>query len=398
MEGALRRWQKYPPMPREVLAEDIERFLATVEGVAAIRLLTSPSGEIDQIYVTADDAVEGRAARRSIVAALMTEYGIPVEPWRIHVTHLRGAHASEGSDLQVVRLEETVSATEAAARVQVVWERWGERRAGTGQARGPLGVEHRLRTLVMATVDAARSVLDSEHRRVTLQQVSTATCMDHPVILVGISAQTPRGPEVFVGAAPQRERAPEAAVHAALDAVAKWIRHASSGDSAQAAGGDRRAHLEAMRHSMHAGARPRPSSGGAPHPSGVSAAPPVPTPRSVNGPEEPGLVHPDVLEDLQEIRPEQKGGAAVTAHYEGSRVGVAPPRAEPQTIEDGFYVPLVEARTPVHIRCRDGYEVAHAVLRDVGTYTLLVEAGGATELLYKHAIISIRPLAPSAGA
>ena len=395
MEGALRRWQKYPTMPREVRAEDIERFLGTVEGVASIRLLTSPSGEIDQIYVTADDAVEGRAARRSVVAALMTEYGIPVEPWRVHVTHLRGAHASEGAELQVVRLEETVSATEAAARVQVVWERGGEGRAGTGQARGPVGGEHRLRTLVMATVDAARSVLDAEHRRVTLQQVSTTTCMDRPVVLVGISAQTPRGPEVFVGAAPQRRGAPEAAVHAALDAVAKWIRHASFGGSAPAAGGDRRAHLEAMRHRLHAGAVPR---GEWPLPSDPSADPDVPTPPSVNGPEDPGLMDPDVLEDLQEIRPEQRGGAAVTAHQEGSRVGVAPPAAEPQPLEDGFYASLVKARTPVHIRCRDGYEVVQAVLRDVGPSALLVEAGGATELLYKHAIISVRPLAPSAGA
>ena len=88
----------------------------------------------------------------------------------------------------------------------------------------------------------------------------------------------------------------------------------------------------------------------------------------------------------------------MATHHEGPRGGVASPRPARQTIEEEFYRPLIEARIPVHIRCRDGYEIAYAVLQDVGTYTLLVEAGGAAELLYKHAIISIRPRTPSSGA
>ncbi len=81
----------------------------------------------------------------------------------------------------------------------------------------------------------------------------------------------------------------------------------------------------------------------------------------------------------------------MATHHEGARVGMASPRPARQAVEEEFCHPLMEARTPVHIRCRDGYEIAHAILRDVGTYTILVEVGGATELVYKHAIISIRP-------
>ena len=82
----------------------------------------------------------------------------------------------------------------------------------------------------------------------------------------------------------------------------------------------------------------------------------------------------------------------MAAHHEGSRVGVPSMRPGRQVVEDEFFQPLIEGRTPVHVRCRDGYEMPHAVLREVGTYTLLVEADGATELVYKHAIISIRPV------
>ena len=373
-----------PPMPKEIHAEEIERFLETIDGVASARLSTSPSGEIDQIYVTADDATESRAARRAVVAALVTTYGIPVEPWRVQVVHLKGFPTAGVRPLRVVRVEETLSASETIARVQVAWEGGGDQRVGTGQAGGPVGPAHRLRALAAATIDAVRAVVEPAYRRIAVQQVSHTTCLGQPLVLVGITASSSRGQEILAGAAFEREGTP-AAVTAALDAATKWLLQGPVDESGETAPGDRRARLEAMRHFA------RSESGAHPVPLALPAeTPPAPAP--------PAVMNPDVLEDLQEIRPEQKGGAAMATHHEGPRGGVASPRPARQTIEEEFYRPLIEARIPVHIRCRDGYEIAYAVLQDVGTYTLLVEAGGAAELLYKHAIISIRPRTPSSGA
>ena len=390
-------------MPREILADDIERFLTTVDGVVSARLLTSPAGEVDQIYITAEDATDGRTARRSVVAALMTAYGIPVEPGRIQVTHLRGSRTADLPDLKVVRVEETASGTEVSARVQVAWERAGERRTGTGQARGSAGTAHRLRTLAAAAIDAVRAVLEPAQRRVTLHQAALIDSMDQPVVLIGISAPTPRGPEIFIGAAPQREGEPQAAVNAVLDAVAKWLLQAPAGHPEPSPEGDRRAHLEMMRHFVRSGAKApleapfRQTDHGSPvdlQTAAPDAAPPAEP--SAAGRDERLPVLSDIVVDPQEIRPEQEGGAAVMAH-DASRAGSAPVRTGRQTGEEGFYLALLEARTPVHIRCRDGYEIAHAVLRDVGPDTLLVDAGGGTELLYKHAVISIRPRGASPG-
>ena len=385
-------------MPKQVLAEDIERFLATVDGVASARLLTSPSGEIDQVYVTADDSTESRVARRVVVAALATQYGIPLEPWRIQVAHLKRFSPTELPRFSVLRVEETLSAAEAQARVQVAWERAGAQVTGTGQARGPAGALHRLRTLAGATLDAARAVVEPAHRRMAVQQVSLTTSMDRPLVLVGITASGLRGPEAFVGAAFQREGTSEAAVHATLDAVTKWLLHAASEDPDAGARGDRRAHLEAMRHfARSTGTHPTSPAPAAPAPQTSMSGTPAPT---IDGsrhaePRPGGIanpVNPDILENLQEIRPQQKGGAAMAAHHEGSRGGLATARPGRANVEDEFCQPLIEARVPVHVRCRDGYEIPHAVLRDIGTYTLLVESEGATELVYKHAIISIRPI------
>ncbi len=412
------------PMPKQVHAEEIERFLGTVDGVASARLLTSASGEIDQIYVTADSGTEARAARRAVVAALITRFGIPVEPWRVQVAALKQFAPAELPRLRALRIEETLSATETTARVQVAWERAGEERTGLGQARGPLGMQHRLRTLAAATVDAARTVVEPSHRRITIQHVSLTTCMDRPLVLVGVTCGGPGAQDAFVGAAFQRHELSDSAVAAALDAVTKCLLHAAF-ETPQAGQGDRRAHLEAMRRYARvergtrlpdvAGAQdpppgtaepeaPEPPDRGAPGPS--ACAPPVDVERRAArwyppaGSSDPQAassgggvstaVHPDILSDLREIRPEEKGGAAVAAHQEISRTGVVP-RTGRQAIEDEYFTPLIEQRTPVHIRCRDGYELPHALVRDVGTYTLVVEVDGTTELLYKHAIISVRP-------
>ena len=460
-------------MPKQVRAEEIERFLGTVDGVASARLLTSATGEIDQIFVTADGGTEARAARRAVVAALVTRFEIPVEPWRVQVAALKQFAPAELPYLRALRIEETISATESAARVQVGWERAGEQRTGFGQARGPLGMQHRLRTLVAATVDAARAAVEPSPGRIAIQQVSLTTCMDRPLVLVGVSAGAPGEQDAFVGAAFQRDELSDAAVAAALDAVTKCLLRAAF-EPRRTGQGDRRVHLEAMRRYARSerGIRPdaagttgRPpealepgaseSSGGtpAPEPAGRSStstperapaqgrlskpprtawepadhprsepsprssspgeglgrpplSPPPPDgepratewhasaqsarPRAASGGGGVGtVVHPDVLNDLREIRPEEKGGAALAPH-ENARLGVAP-RTGRQVIEDEYFAPLIERRTLVHIRCRDGYELPHAVVRDVGTYTLVVETDGTTELLYKHAIISVRP-------
>ncbi len=62
------------------------------------------------------------------------------------------------------------------------------------------------------------------------------------------------------------------------------------------------------------------------------------------------------------------------------------------SIEEVLYQSLIANRTPVHIRCRGGYELRCAVVRDIDTHSVLVEIDGVTELVYKHAILSIRPV------
>lgn len=60
--------------------------------------------------------------------------------------------------------------------------------------------------------------------------------------------------------------------------------------------------------------------------------------------------------------------------------------------EEIFYQALLAEETPVHLRCRDGYEVPSAIVRDVSAYALLVETLDGVELFLKRNVISISPI------
>lgn len=412
-------------MPREVFAEEIEQFLGTLDGVASARVSTTPAGEIAQVYVTAERTADPRSLRRRVSTALLSTYSLPVDPWRVLVTQFRGGiRPAEIPRFRVVRVEETVSAAEITATVKIGWIREGREKVATGRARGPAGPASRLRTVAAATVDAVRGALEPAQRHVSVQRAASVTFLDQPVTLVGISVSTPRGPETYVGTGWQEEM-PEVAVSAVLDAVTRWLlRAAFAAETPRPE--DRREQLEAMRHFVQAAERGGAAHGGvlqfpgadpadedsvgedsvdedpemasemagdAPEASGFElpgAEPPAVEPWEVPEANVPSLGPDD--SPGPENSSEERGGAAMSVHQEPARGGFVPPRGRTTTMEETFYQSLVEAKTPVHLRCRDGYELPRAVVKDISTYTMLVETPKGTELIFKHAVISIRIL------
>ena len=455
-------------MPKQVFAEDIERLIGALEGVVAARVSTTPGGDIDQIYVMATSTADVRAVRRGIGTALVSTYGLPLEPWRVQIAQPR---PDEGSPPRfgVLRIEEIVGAVEMTALVQLTWARGGEERVVTGRARGPLGPAHRLRTVASATLDGAREALGPGYRKAAAQEASLVTFFGRPTALVGISVATPRGEERAFGIA-QEEASSDAIVLAALDAVTKLAGRAALAVPPA----DRRAVLEAMRRHVGSSERARtPRDHGAPpvpphevsdgapaskstdsaHP--VAASPPAQSPGGVADPAHGGFgprrrpgtgpavgtgpeahrtraAHSvtrmyfrpasaaaerasgaspvesrngEILapakgpEPGRITQPAQEGVVGMAAHQDVPQTGRSSSGSGRLSIEEVLYQSLIANRTPVHVRCRDGYELRRAVLKDVGTESVLLEVDGDTELVYKHAILSIRPLmGPRAGA
>ena len=76
-------------------------------------------------------------------------------------------------------------------------------------------------------------------------------------------------------------------------------------------------------------------------------------------------------------RPSRPGGTLVAAFRSG---------ADP---EEAVYRSFLSGRTPVHLRCRDGYEVRWAVLRNADANVLLMDTLEGLELFHKRNILSI---------
>lgn len=480
-------------MASEVFAEDIEALLERLEGVASARVVANDAGAIDAIYITAAGALDEITLRRSIAAALMSSYSLAVDGWRIRVARLRAEIPRSRWRLQ--RVEEVLTAT--ATRVTVELRGDGDRGPVlTGRARGLPDRANRMRTVVLATLDALKTVLDAEERRATLETISTVPLIGKEAVVVAVSMSEVAQSSLCVGAAVNEGVEADALIVATLDAVAKreprlqqrgWVMK------------DRRDQLESMRAHYRRLRMPQrqmpalsPVEGPArnavvePAPSGVedgridepilravpggklvdeptlrgveeagletigepvlgdaeeprgdaealpqsgTAGPPRypaatpglrpvdrPTVRTAPATDEPveaarnlhadgsREMREDTVTSLEQIRPERAGGAAVAAvghRYEAERNRAAEQAAvkpgSKGAMEDDFFRHLVVTGLPVHIRCRDGYEIAEAVLKDFGTYTLLVETDAGKELIFKHGIISIRPLRATAG-
>ncbi len=357
-------------VPNEIFAEDIEALLKRLEGVTAARVVATDAGEIDRIYITASSEHDPTSVRRMVASALMSAYSLSLDGWRVQVARLR-ENGSRLATWRVQRIEDVISETSA----RVVVELRGDGETGprlVGTARGLPDATNRLRTAASATLAALRPVLDAEEQRATVESISVVPLAGREAVVVAVAISSTTHAGLYIGASVIDANEPEAVISATLEAVSK---RTSLGQKRGSTMKDRREQLESMRAHY----------------------------RQVRGPQrqlptvaptgEPEASREDVGSGLAQIRPERQGGAAVGAREEAIRQEADRTRTVAKGLmEDEFFRQLVTTGAPVHIRCRDGYEIPEGVLTGFGTYSLMVVTDAGEELVFKHGIISIRPL------
>ena len=436
-------------MTREVYAEEIEEFLARLEGVASARVVANEDGQVERIFLTTETERDDGGLRRTVSAALMSEYGLHLEGWRLHIAHLRPEPGRlPPNRFRLFRIEETLTESATRVLVDLRYERDSGQKQAVGVAQSSPGAAFRMRTVAQATLEAMDKVLADVGWKAALESVGVVPFAGVQVALVGITLAPPRGtaPEtalVQVGGEVVRLSETEAVVKATLRALGQMTEEESPRPR------DRRSRMEEMRAQYHrlirlpqgppeapaGGTRETPTGGALEYPpdAGSRAVAGEPRVRSILEPDGPDGAHTaspsparvppqanlapevsasvaapapappvrsapavtvppaeDVIAGVHEIRPEAEGGAVMSTREEPYRAdsGRGPGRAG---LEDDFYRRLIASGVVVHVRCRDGYEIPEAVVKDFGTYSLLVDARGIEELIFKHAIISIRP-------
>lgn len=378
-------------MAREVYAEEIEQFLERLEGVASARVIANQDGQIERIYLTTESVRDDGGLRRQVSAALMSEYGLPLEGWRLQIAHLRPEPGrAPPVRFRLFRIEETLTESATRVLVELRYDRQGAQKQAVGVAQSSPGSAFRLRTVAQATLEAAGRVLEDAGWKAALESVAVVPFAGVSVALVGLTLAPAggdaEGPLVQVGGEVVRASEAEAVVKATLRALGQ------TPDEELPRPRDRWSRMEEMRaHYQRLIRLPQAAPAapaGAAAPEAVASGPPAPPAQEAEK---------DTIAGVQEIRPEVQGGAGMATREEPYRAEGG--RAEGGRsagrggIEDDFYRRLIQSGVAVHIRCRDGYEIPEAVVRDFGTYSLLVQARGVEELIFKHAIISIRPRA-----
>jgi sRNA-binding regulator protein Hfq len=389
-------------MTREVYAEEIEEFLTRLEGVASARVVANEEGQIERIFLTTETERDDGGLRRTVAAALMSEYGLHLEGWRLHIAHLRPQPGRlPPARFRLFRIEETLTESTTRVLVDLRYEQDGTPKQAVGSAQSSPGAAFRLRTVAQATLEAMGNVLQGW--KAALESVGIVPFAGVQVALVGITLAPPRGavaegPLVQVGGEVVRLSETEAVVKATLRALGQ------TAEEEEPRPRDRFGRMEEMRARYHrlirvqeapppvppGGPRETPAGGALEYPPVAEAPSKVaPPPAGSTAALPPAAPSPDVISGMQEIRPEAEGGAGMSTQPEPYRAEAA--RAGRGGLEDDFYRRLITSGVVVHIRCRDGYEIPEAVVKDFGTYSLLVDARGTEELIFKHAIISIRP-------
>ncbi|HEU4797483.1 MAG TPA: hypothetical protein VFT63_01065, partial [bacterium] len=408
-------------MPSEVFAEDIEALLERLDGVTAARVVATDAGEIDRIYVTASAEKDESKVRYSVAAALMSRYSLAVDNWRIRVARLRRDQPARPR-WYMQKVEEILSATETKVTVELRTDE-GTVAALVGRARGLTDAAGRLRTAAQATLDALKSLFEAEDRRVTVESIVPVALTAGKAMVVAITIMGASASDRYVGTAMVEGSETEAAIGATLDAVTKrgtglvrrgWALR------------DRREELESMedhyrrlrgpQRRMPLAARPAEGSPAVealrdtlaadgiesetleagdvetknadrrpldrvPTRTVVEAPAAIPVEGSPAKTQDEDGWQDDSATALDQIRPERPGGAEVAQPM--NRQDMERNRFAPKSsMEDDFFRHLVATGIPVHIRCRDGYEILEGILKDFGTYSLLVETDSGRELVF----------------
>ncbi|MGQ0568145.1 MAG: hypothetical protein ACT4P5_01240 [Armatimonadota bacterium] len=389
-------------MPREVFADEIEAFLERLDTVAAARVVANEGGEIERIYATSESARDDSTIRRSIASALMSQFNIHLDGWRIQVAHLEPTVEAEPiPECHLIRFEETITETTMRVVVDLRYEREGSQKTISGTAQAPVGQVHRQRTAALATVEALRPLVERSGSRPALEGLTLIPFAGATVALAAISLASEHATVLRIGAATVTGNEAEAVVAAVLDAVRKPVRMMVEPRRGRT---DRHRQFEGLRRHYEQMIR---TDAGPPPAAAPLEREQVRTSVEKEDPDPPqadvplpvaapaGAAAQDTIQTMTDIRPEREGGATTVMREETRGDGFPAAKAAPRfSVEDSFYRRLVTTGVPVHIRCRDGYEIPTAIIRDYGTYSLMVEANGVQELVFKHGIIAIRPYGP----
>lgn len=215
--------------PREADSKAYEEVIRQIREVLAARVVTGPSGAIEEIHVLAGPGRSAKQIVRDVESACAAQFGATLDHKKISVAQVRGPDAgSHGSRLRLRGVHLGVEGTRVAVKVELDWD--GQ--LFVGEARGHASAGSRRRLMAQATLAAVEDCYQTGEA-FALEDVRTSQLGHRTVVLVGVSLLTREGEEVLTGSSVVHGDEPEAVVRAALDTINRRLGriHRPGGDT-----------------------------------------------------------------------------------------------------------------------------------------------------------------------
>ena len=199
--------------------EQIRSLICQLQGVISADVSFNGQDEIEEIHVLANFDRFPKQIVRDIESILVTQRGLRFDHKKISVAQIKEDKPSTGQTSRIQFVSVGVSLSGLENKVEVELTKDGI--PSLGVVEGPSSEMNQLRLIVEATLKAVRNYLNSEHTFV-FERIKTVT-EEESIILVTITALTPRDERRLVGSAFCEGNRNKTAVFATLDALNRYL-------------------------------------------------------------------------------------------------------------------------------------------------------------------------------
>jgi hypothetical protein len=226
-----------------------EELLATLPGVISARIISGPTGEVNEIHLLTTDELGPKQTVRNVESALLAHLGMRVSHKKISVATstdpnhrpVRPALAPQ-SPAEPERISGEVVAVAMGPQIpkrRIYFEDVEVRRSRTkgvtcrvtlrkaeltyvGEAEGMESEKLRIELAARATLTALAEA-EGPTRGLALEGCKTIDAFDRQFVFVGITVRVGRDTMLLTGSAEVRESPETAGVLAVLDATNRWV-------------------------------------------------------------------------------------------------------------------------------------------------------------------------------
>jgi hypothetical protein len=179
------------------LCEALEELVRQVQGVIAVRIVSSDDGQLEEIHILADTSRSPKQIIRDIESFSMVQLGLKIDYRKISLVQVqdRDLPAEHRVKLSTISFSRTVHKTTVTVELTL------EEKAFTGEAGGLNTTGNQLRLVAQATIKALENCLGIQEF-FALEEVKQLALGGREVVTVAISAVGGSGnEEALVGIA-----------------------------------------------------------------------------------------------------------------------------------------------------------------------------------------------------